>query len=245
MDASKLVKIIENNSYITNDNGSFDKSKFTIATGGELDDNGILNDCSKQVKVTGLNILLIDELTIYGPKITFEFDSTNNTQSNDNQFIAREGFDNSVSCALGKLYFDSASNMLQVNSSTKDSYPNATPSGTYQIKIKLKRINDQIQSTFQFINTSDDSIWKENIITNTPTNGSFNIQELFIANDKLKTGESSKVYDLSTIKIIDQDDNILFSARTESSRRYMTDSEFYNQFKLDYNMYAKAFTQPE
>ena len=245
LDPTRLQKIIENNSYITTSGGSFDKSKFTVATGGELDDNGILNDCSKKVTVTGLNIPLVDELIIYGPKITFEFDSTSTTQSNDNQFWAREGFDNSVSCALGKLNFDTTSSMTQSNSNSRELYPNATPSGTYQIKIMLKKINDQIQSTFQYINTSDNSVWQENTLNNTPTNGSFTIQELWIANDKLKIGETSKVYDLSPIKIVDQDDTVLFTAVTDSSKTYMTDEQFYNQFKLGYDMFARAFNLPQ
>ena len=245
LDPTRLQKIIENNSYITTSGRSFDKSKFTVATGGELDDNGILNDCSKKVTVTGLNIPLVDELTIYGPKITFAFDSTSTTQSNDNQFWAREGSNNSVSCALGKLYLDTTLSMTPVTSSVKDFYPNATPSGTYQIKIILKKINDQIQSTFQYINTSDDSVWQENTLNSTPTNGSFTIQELWIANDKLKIGETSKVYDLSPIKIVDQDDTVLFTAVTDSSKTYMTDEQFYNQFKLDYDMFARAFNLPQ
>ena len=245
LDPTRLQKIIENNSYITTSGESFDKSKFTVATGGELDDNGVLNDCSKKVTVTGLNIPLTDELTIYGPKITFAFDSTSTTQSNEPQFQAREGSNNSVYCALGKLYLDTASLMTPVTSNVKDFYPNATPSGTYQVKIILKKINDQIQSTFQYINTSDNSVWQENTLNGTPTNGSFTIQELWIANDKLKIGETSKVYDLSPIKIVDQDDTVLFTAVTDSSKTYMTDEQFYNQFKLDYDMFARAFNLPQ
>ena len=245
LDPTRLQKIIENNSYITTSGESFDKSKFTVATGGELDDNGILNDCSKKVTVTGLNIPLVDELTIYGPKITFAFDSTSTTQANDNQFWAREGSNNGVSCALGKFNFDTTSSMTQFSSNNKELYPNATPSGTYQIKIILKKINDQIQSTFQYINTSDNSVWQENTLNGTPTNGSFTIQELWIANDKLKIGETSKVYDLSPIKIVDQDDTVLFSAQDGASKTYMTDEQFYNQFKLDYDMFARAFNLPQ
>jgi hypothetical protein len=245
LDPTRLQKIIENNSYITTSGGSFDKSKFTVATGGELDDNGILNDCSKKVTVTGLNIPLTDELTIFGPKITFEFDFTSNYQSPNLQFWAREGFDNSVRCGLSKGEAEFTSSMVEVISNTPSFLFNWTPSGTYQIKIIVKKINDQIKSTFQYINTSDNSIWKEDTIDNTPTNGSFTIQELWIANDSLRSGETSKVYDLSPIKIVDQDDTVLFSAQGEASKTYMTDEQFYNQFKLDYDMFTRAFNLPQ
>ena len=245
LDPTRLQKIIENNSYITTSGGSFDKSKFTVATGGELDDNGILNDCSKKVTVTGLNIPLTDELTIFGPKITFEFDFTSNYQSPNLQFWAREGFDNSVRCGLSKGEAEFTSSMVEVISNTPSFLFNWTPSGTYQIKIIVKKINDQIKSTFQYINTSDNSIWKEDTIDNTPTNGSFTIQELWIANDSLRSGETSKVYELSPIKIVDQDDTVLFSAQGEASKTYMTDEQFYNQFKLDYDMFTRAFNLPQ
>lgn len=244
LDPTRLQKIIENNSYITTSGGSFDKSKFTVATGGELDDNGILNDCSKKVTVTGLNIPLTNELIIFGPKITFEFNSNDASSPNDQIYIRDTGTNfTSVSEGLSSEW---VSTYLPFNPAGQSVslLDQKLTNGTYQLKINLKKVSDQIQVLYQFINTSNDSIIYQTTRTGTPK-GDFTIKDMIIANDSLQQNETSKVYNLSSIKIVDQDDTVLFSAQSEASKTYMTDEQFYNQFKLDYDMFARAFNLPQ
>ena len=257
LDPTRLQKIIENNSYITTSGGSFDKSKFTVATGGELDDNGILNDCSKKVSVTGLNIPLVDELTIYGPKITFDINYTGSTSGSTMGFIVGKtgdtGFFNqdsdvSVGQSVGGGNITSTINNVYQNDQIWrydiDNIQNTIlKSGTYQYIYNLKKTNDNIVLTVTILNTSTNTTWAT--YTRTQAGSSFNITDMWIGNDSLKSGETSKVYDLSPIKIVDQDDTVLFSAQSEASKTYMTDEQFYNQFKLDYDMFARAFNLPQ
>lgn len=257
LDPTKLQKIIENNSYITTQGGSFDKSKFTVAEGGELDDNGILNDCSKKVIVTGLDITLTDELIIYGPKITFDINYTGTITGASQGFtvgkIGDEGYFNqdsyiAVGQSVGGGTVMSTINNKYVSTDiwrydTDNIQNTILKSGTYQYIYNLKKVDDNVILTVTILNTSTNSTWAT--YTRTQAAETFNITDIWVGNDPLKAGETSKVYDLSSIKIVDQDDTVLFSAQAEDSKTYMTDEQFYNQFKLDYNMFAKAFRLPQ
>lgn len=257
LDPTRLQKIIENNSYITTQGGSFDKSKFTVAEGGELDDNGILNDCSKKVIVTRLDITLTDELIIYGPKITFDINYTGTITGASQGFtvgkIGDEGYFNqdsyiAVGQSVGGGTVMSTINNKYVSTDiwrydTDNIQNTILKSGTYQYIYNLKKVDDNVILTVTILNTSTNSTWAT--YTRTQAAETFNITDIWVGNDPLKAGETSKVYDLSSIKIVDQDDTVLFSAQAEDSKTYMTDEQFYNQFKLDYNMFAKAFGLPQ
>lgn len=257
LDPTRLQKIIENNSYITTSGGSFDKSKFTVATGGELDDNGILNDCSKKVTVTGLNISLTDELIIYGPKIIFDINYTGTVTGVSKGFLVGKTGDTGFFNQDSDIMVGQSVGGGDITSTINNIYESSTiwkydidniqntilKSGTYQYIYNLKKTNDNIVLTVTILNTSTNTTWAT--YTRTQAGSSFNITDMWIGNDPLKSGETSKVYDLSPIKIVDQDDTVLFSAQSEASKTYMTDEQFYNQFKLDYDMFARAFNLPQ
>lgn len=246
LDPTRLQKIIENNSYITT-SGSFDKSKFTVVGSdyGTLSDDGILTSTSANLgyitsddTLTGITLENNNSITILSPIYTIN-------QKSKASVIFSGNFTDGTRFGTYSIYFDalneSATFRSQFGSSAEQSIQLFTQFNTddkFQFKITLSLNSGALTESIQYKVNSENWIDKGSIDIVVDTS-------LSLKSFTRIGGLPANTTDVKPLSIVDQDDTVLFSAQSEASKTYMTDEQFYNQFKLDYDMFARAFNLPQ
>ena len=245
LDPTRLQKIIENNSYITS--GSFDKSKFIMALPdyGTLSDDGILTSTSAnggylytQDILTNIILENNNSITILSPIYTVNQKSKDSNIlsgnfTNGNYFgtysIAFDAGNETATFRLGNGHSVEQSIQLFTSFNINDSF---------QFKITLSLNSGTLTGSIQYkVNSGN---WIDKGSTELAVNSSLSLLSFTRIG-----GLPANTSDINPLSIVDQDDTVLFSAQDGASKTYMTDEQFYNQFKLDYDMFARAFNLPQ
>lgn len=247
LDPTRLQKIIENNSYITTSGGSFDKSKFTMELPdyGTLSDDGILTSTSSnggylytQDILTNVILENNNSITILSPIYTI------NQKSKDSSILSGN-FTDGTKFGTYSIKFDASNETatfrLQFGSGAEHSiqlFTSFNINDSFQFKIILSLNSGTLTGSIQYkINSGN---WIDKGSTELAVNSSLSLLSFTRIG-----GLPANTSNINPLSIVDQDDTVLFSAQDGASKTYMTDEQFYNQFKLDYDMFARAFNLPQ
>ena len=230
---------------VIKDNAVFDKSLFTLTGAVNLSDDGILSPITPTTGATIINenskldISTNKSFEVYSPRI---YTSSNNgtpfkLEANNNGYIeAKVTFEAdkvaaSVSCQLlNFLVFDLSVYITQANINW----------------VQFKFVNDVTSRTFKAYAMSDKSVDNWQLINEGTITTDENPAIYIINNYKLGFMDSdtdNKKLDLTSIKLILEGET-LFSSMSTPGAQPMNDTEFYNQYKLDYDTWANALNKP-
>lgn len=231
--------------FVIKDNTVFDKSLFTLTGAVNLSDDGILSPITPTtgaVITNNNNKLNIDtnkNFEVYSPRI---YTSSNNgtpfkLEANNNGYIeAKVAFEAdkvaaSVSCQLlNFLVFDLSVYITQADINW----------------VQFKFVNDVTNKTFKAYAMSDKTNDNWQLINEGAVTTDENPAVYIINNYKLGFMDSdtdNKKLDLTSIKLILEGET-LFSSMSTPGAQPMNDTEFYNQYKLDYDTWANALNKP-
>lgn len=223
----------------------FDKSLFTLTGAVNLSDDGILSPITPTtgaVITNNNNKLDIDtnkNFEVYSPRI---YTSSNNgtpfkLEANNNGYIeVKVAFEAdkvaaSVSCQLlNFLVFDLSVYITQADINW----------------VQFKFVNDVTSKTFKAYAMSDKTNDNWQLINEGAVTTDENPAIYIINNYKLGFMDSdtdNKKLDLTSIKLILEGET-LFSSMSTPGAQPMNDTEFYNQYKLDYDTWANALNKP-
>ena len=231
--------------FVIKDNTVFDKSLFTLTGAVNLSDDGILSPITPTTGAvitnnnSKLDISTNKSFEVYSPRI---YTSSNNgtpfkLEANNNGYIeAKVAFEAdkaaaSVSCQLlNFLVFDLSVYITQANINW----------------VQFKFVNDVTSKTFKAYAMSDKTNDNWQLINEGAVTTDENPAIYIINNYKLGFMDSdtdNKKLDLTSIKLILEGET-LFSPMSTPGAQPMNDTEFYNQYKLDYNTWANALNKP-
>lgn len=231
--------------FIIKDNTVFDKSLFTLTGAVNLSDDGILSPITPTTGAvitnnnSKLDISTNKSFEVYSPRI---YTSSNNgtpfkLEANNNGYIeAKVTFEAdkvaaSVNCQLlNFLVFDLSVYITQADINW----------------VQFKFVNDVTSKTFKAYAMSDKTNDNWQLINEGAVTTDENPAVYIINNYKLGFMDSdtdNKKLDLTSIKLILEGET-LFSSMSTPDAVPMNDTEFYNQYKLDYDTWANALNKP-
>lgn len=223
----------------------FDKSLFTLTGAVNLSDDGILSPITPTTGATIINenskldINTNKSFEVYSPRIytsshngtPFKLEADNNGYIEAKVAFEADKVAASVSCQLlNFLVFDLSVYITQADINW----------------VQFKFVNDITSKTFKAYAMSDKSVDNWQLINEGAVTTDENPAIYIINNYKLGFMDSdtdNKKLDLTSIKLILEGET-LFSSMSTPGAQPMNDTEFYNQYKLDYNTWANALNKP-
>lgn len=223
----------------------FDKSLFTLTGAVNLSDDGILSPITPTTGATIINennkldISTNKNFEVYSPRIYTSnyYDTPFKLEANNNGYIeAKVAFEADkvaagVHCRLlNFLFFDLSVYITQADINW----------------VQFKFVNDVTSKTFKAYVMSDKTNDNWQLINEGAVTTDENPAVYIINNYKLGFMDSdtdNKKLDLTSIKLILEGET-LFSSMSTPGAQPMNDTEFYNQYKLDYNTWANALNKP-
>lgn len=227
---SKFAANINQSSKLGSSTGSFDRGKFNIIGSPTLSDTGILSNFSSGNYITATipPINTNSEVEITLPK----FNTSNTIIGNSTQILF--GFqasteDNGVQFYIGKVSpTEIAITRLNGNSTLTQSFSIDNLDQVTSLKI----INNILYLT---INGVDNEI--------ASVNADKTLSTSLVIGQTYENNDTSATIDLSPLRIV-VDGVEVFTAKAVGET-YMTDQDFYTNYKLSYDTYAESLNQPK
>lgn len=227
---SKFAANINQTSKLGSGTGSFDRGKFNIVGSPTLSDTGILSNFGSDnyVTVTIPPINTNSEVEITLPK----FNTSNTIIGNSTQVLF--GFtssleDNGVQFYIGKVSpTEIAVTRLNGNSTLTQNF---SIDNLEQVS-SLKIVNNILYLT---INGVDNEI--------ASVNADKTLSTSLVIGQTYENNDASATIDLSPLRIV-MDGVEVFTAKAVGET-YMTDQDFYTNYKLSYDTYAESLNQPK
>lgn len=236
----------------------FDKSLFTLTGDIQLDDNGILSFSNKtnpsnnsyaSIELPEITLQPGDILEIYSPTSQGKIYTCM-----DFPYVNNKGVSGHIDYSeYGDALLSFKPDAGATNSTNVGIIGNlATPSYSENAKMQSRFIVKYLENnnwTWEYYTRADNGEWtKWNYDTNSPEFVQVNPNATLFKAEPLRIhlrGGSSynQTQDLSTLKMILNGQTILQTVETPGTQP-MNDTEFYNQYKLDYNTWANALNKP-
>ena len=223
-----------------------DRSKFNLSGDVKISNSGLVYDLSESNYITTneFDLDLSTNFVVTSPIIHNNF---NSSASEDYNFFRLYNVFNNTSDAIS-VGLSTGQSLGQTEYIQYITYTNGNAHGTANktfnvtatpetIQMQVRYSNGTVDMFVRFDGGSWQHIYTLEIVNKTK-------QKFKIQIGPIQSTTASVYTDILPCNIVDSNDKTLFEFTYTTTPSKMTDTEFYTNYKLDYNTYAKALNQP-